>query len=98
MHGFQSRTSLPELGCKRPNGYPNIAQLAVVVGATLLSGQAAGAVDTKEGRAIVRPIPDPDSAGFDSDVTHIRIAPFGTLTSVDRHEPRCSMPHRMRTN
>lgn len=98
MHGFQSRTSLPELGCKRPNGCPNFAKLAVVVGAPVLSSQAAGAADTKKGRASVYHIPNPESDGFDGDVTHIRIAPFGMLTPVDRHEPHFSTPYRMRTN
>lgn len=46
MHGTESQTSLPELGFKHPNGCPNIAKLAAVVGAAVLSGQAAGAADT----------------------------------------------------
>ena len=46
MQGIQPRASLPESGHKHPNGWPNIAKLAVVVGVTVLSGQAAGAADT----------------------------------------------------
>lgn len=46
MQGIQSRAGLPESGYEHPSGCPNIAKLAVVVGATVLSGQAAGAADT----------------------------------------------------
>lgn len=42
--------------------------------------------------------PNPDSEGFDDDVTHIRIAPDGMLMPVDSHEPRFSIQYRMRIN
>lgn len=43
-------------------------------------------------------IPNPDGDGFDDEVTHIRIAPFGMLMPVDSNEPRFSVQYRMRIN